>query len=92
MGMVQLTEREERFILEERKRMAMLEKDARRKSEASVLRRDGRFAMTRHTPGRHATYAVYDGEEMICVCVYKKGANTLMDYLVKNTTEKEGAK
>ena len=84
MGMVQLTKREERFILEERKRIAMLEEDARRNREASVLRRDGRFVMTRHTPGHHATYAVYDGEEMICVCAYKKGANALMDYLVRN--------
>ena len=50
----------------------------------TILRRDGRFTMTRHTPGHHATYAVYDGEEMICVCVYKKGANALMDYLTRN--------
>ena len=84
MGTMQLTEREERFILEERKRMAMLEEEARREREASVLRRDGRFTMTRHTPGHHATYAVYDGDDMICVCVYRKGANALMDYLVNN--------
>lgn len=84
MSMIQLTEREEKFILEERKRMAKREEDARREREASILRREGRFTMTRHTPGHHATYAVYDGEEMICVCVYKKGAKALMDYLIRN--------
>ena len=84
--MIVLTEAEERAILYERKRRAAQEERERRERELSVLRREGRFTAKRYSGGHHSTYAVYDGEELICVCVYKRGAFSLMDYLIKNLT------
>lgn len=48
-----------------------------------VIRKDGGLTVTRYIGGHHAQYAVYDGDTMICLCVYKKGAMNAMDYILK---------
>lgn len=36
--------------------------------------------------GKHSPFSVYDGDELVCKCVYKKGALALCNYIerVKN--------
>lgn len=48
-----------------------------------VIRRDGCLTATRYYGGHHPQYALYDGDTMICLCVYKKGAMNAMDYILK---------
>lgn len=48
-----------------------------------VIREDGGLTVTRYIGGHHAQYAVYDGSQMICLCVYKKGAMALVEYINK---------
>ena len=47
-----------------------------------VIRQEGRYRVMRMEERRHTSYGVYDGEELICLCVYKKGAFALVDYLL----------
>ena len=49
----------------------------------NVIREDGSLTVTRYIGGHHAQYAVYDGGQMICLCVYKKGAMALVKYINK---------
>lgn len=48
-----------------------------------VIRRDGNLTVTRYYGGHHPQFALYDGDTMICLCVYKKGAMNAMDYILK---------
>ena len=46
-----------------------------------VIHEDGGLTVTRYIGGHHAQYAVYDGGQMVCLCVYKKGAMALVEYI-----------
>lgn len=48
-----------------------------------VIRRNGCLTATRYYGGHHPQFALYDGDTMICLCVYKKGAMNAMDYILK---------
>lgn len=48
-----------------------------------IIHEDGSLTVTRYTSGHHAQYAVYDGSQMVCLCVYKKGAMALVEYINK---------
>lgn len=48
-----------------------------------MIRRDGNLTVTRYYGGHHPQFALYDGDTMICLCVYKKGAMNAMDYILK---------
>lgn len=48
-----------------------------------VIHKEGSLTVTRYIGGHHPQYAVYDGSQMICLCVYKKGAMTLVEYTNK---------
>ena len=48
-----------------------------------VIRRDGDLTVTRYYSGHHPQFALYDGVQMVCLCVYKKGALNAMDYILK---------
>ena len=48
-----------------------------------VIHEDGGLTVTRYIGGHHAQHAVYDGSQMICLCVYKKGAMALVKYINK---------
>lgn len=48
-----------------------------------VIRRCGCLTATRYYGGHHPQFALYDGDTMICLCVYKKGALNAMDYILK---------
>ena len=39
--------------------------------------------MTRYYSGHHPQFALYDGVQMVCLSVYKKGALSAMDYILK---------
>jgi hypothetical protein len=54
-----------------------------------VIRKDGSLTVTRYIGGHHAQYAVYDGSQIICLCVYKRGAMALVEYI---NEMKEGMK
>ena len=38
----------------------------------------------------HPYFGVYEGENLICVCVYRKGAEEVLRRLVKTRISKEG--
>lgn len=42
---------------------------------------NGSLTVTRYIGGHHPQYAVYDGSQMICLCVYKRGAMALVEYI-----------
>ena len=46
-----------------------------------VIHEDGSLTVTRYIGDHHAQYAVYDGGQMICLCVYRKGAMALVEYI-----------
>ena len=46
-----------------------------------IVHEDGRLTVTRYIGGHHPQYAVYDGSQMICLCVYKRGAMALVKYI-----------
>ena len=39
---------------------------------------------------RDRYFAVYDGKELVCVCVYKKGALAVVERLARAEEPKEG--
>lgn len=49
--------------------------------QGRVLKRLAHFTVTRYSGGHHPQYAVYNGQEMICLCVYRKGAFALLDFI-----------
>lgn len=66
--------------------MAMRQAESLRNSNGIVgdtILEDGNLTVTRYIGGHHAQYAVYDGSQMICLCVYKKGAMSLVEYINK---------
>ena len=48
-----------------------------------VIRRDGCLTATRYYGGHHPQFALYDGDTMICLCAYRRGALNAMDYILK---------
>lgn len=48
-----------------------------------VICEDGSLTVTRYIGGHHAQYAVYDDSQMVCLCIYKKGAMALVEYINK---------
>lgn len=84
-----LNEHEIALVLAERKRIAKAEAAARALREKYVLRRDGNLRVEVYSGQgtHHPTYAVYDGEELVCVCVYKRGAFALADYIKRRLAQ-----
>jgi hypothetical protein len=56
-----------------------------------VLREEKGIRVTAPWHGKHHPYAVYDGDELLCYCVYRKGAYALMDYILKLKQERKVA-
>lgn len=79
--MIVLTEAEERIILAERRRRQELDERLKREHEARVVRRDGPYSVIKEQDRKHTPWGVYDGEELVCLCVYRKGAFALVDYI-----------
>ena len=80
MGIMEVSEKEQDAI------MAMRRVESLREGNGivgDVIREDGSLTVTRYIGGHHAQYTVYDGSQMICLCVYKKGAMNAMDYILK---------
>lgn len=77
---MELTPEEARTIMDRRAEEA--ERNAPR-IVGDVIRRDGDLTVTRYYGGHHPQFALYDGVQMVCLCVYKKGALSAMDYILK---------
>ena len=77
---MELTPEEARAIMDRRA------EEAKRNASrivGDVIRSDGGLTVTRYYGGHHPQFALYDGDTMICLCVYKKGAMNAMDYILK---------
>lgn len=77
---MELTPKEAQAIMD--RRAEEVERNAPR-IVGDVIRRDGCLTATRYYGGHHPQFALYDGDTMICLCVYKKGAMNAMDYILK---------
>ena len=54
--------------------------------------REGEFWIDHfYRSGSHPCFGVYEGENLICVCVYRKGAEEVLRRLAKAQTPEEGA-
>ena len=52
---------------------------------------DGEFWVDHYyEDASHPYFGVYEGENLICVCVYRKGAEEVLRRLVKTRISKEG--
>ncbi len=66
--------------------MAMRQDESLRNGKGivgDIIHEDGSLTVTRYIGGHHPQYAVYDGGQMIFLCVYKRGAMTLVEYINK---------
>jgi len=53
--------------------------------------RDGEFWIDRfYGGGSHPFFGVYEGSSLICVCVYRKGAEEVLRRLAKTQIPQEG--
>lgn len=77
---MELTPEEARAVMDRRAEEA---KRSTTRIVGEVIRRDGCLTATRYYGGHHPQFALYDGDTMICLCVYKKGAMNAMDYILK---------
>ena len=77
---MELTQKEVKAVMDKRAEEA--ERNAPR-IIGDVIYSEGGITVTRYIGGHHPQYAVYDGVQMICLCVYKKGAVSAMDYILK---------
>ena len=78
MGIMEVSEKEQDAII------AMRQAESLRNGKGIVgdtILEDGSLTVTRYIGGHHPQYAVYDGSQMICLCVYKKGAMALVEYI-----------
>ena len=77
---MELTQKEVRAVMDNRAKES--ERNAPR-IIGDVIYSEGGITVTRYIGGHHPQYAVYDGMQMICLCVYKKGATALLEYINK---------
>lgn len=51
-----------------------------------VFYTNGSVRAEKDNAGKHSPFSVYDGDELVCKCVYKKGALALCNYIerIKN--------
>ena len=52
------------------------------------LREERGLAIFKPVVGKHVGYYVYDGDTLICVCTYRRGAESLMDYIIANRRDR----
>lgn len=52
-------------------------------TNSKVLREEAGLKVVRVGRSKPVPYAVYDGDNLICYCMYKRGANSLVDYLLR---------
>ena len=89
---MELTNEEIRMVLAERRRREAEERrfKARQEKEYPLMVYErGGIRAYKDSDGKHTPWSVYDGEELICMCVYKKGAIAVVDY-INNLKTKEG--
>lgn len=90
MRMDELTDYEKSLVIEARKSRERTMTRWKRQEDAiekwrrdPVVRRDGKYTVVKESTGKHAPWGVYEGERLICFCVYRKGAFALVDYLLE---------
>lgn len=89
-----LTEYERRMILEMRRRREIEEREERRRHKRTypfILRDELGVKVVKPNEGKHSGFWVCVDDELLCLCMYRKGAYSLMDYILKFKKEKEVA-
>jgi len=89
---MELTNEEIRMVLAERRRREAEERrfKARQEKEYPCLVYErGSLRAYKDCDGKHTPWSVYDGDTLVCMCVYKKGAIAVVDY-IDNLKTKEG--
>lgn len=85
MRMDELTDYEKSLVIEARKAQERQKAEDEKWRRDHVVRRDGKYTVVKESMGKHAPWGVYEGERLICFCVYRKGANALVDYLLEKS-------
>lgn len=89
---MELTDQEIRMVLAERRRREAEERrfKARQEKEYPLMVYErGGIRAYKDSDGKHTPWSVYDGDTLVCMCVYKKGAIAVVDY-IDNLKTKEG--
>lgn len=89
---MELTNEEIRMVLAERRRREAEERRFKARQEKEYPRlvyEKGELKAYKECDGKHTPWSVYDGDKLLCLCVYKKGAIAVVDY-IDNLKTKEG--
>lgn len=87
---MELTDEEIRMVLAERRRREAEERrlKARQTKYPLLVYERGELRAYKECDGKHTPWSVYDGDTLVCMCVYKKGAIAVIDY-INNMKTKE---
>jgi len=92
---MELTNEEIRLVLDLRNRRAEELRKFQARAEARAVKyplmvyEKGGLRAYKDCDGKHTPWSVYDGDTLVCMCVYKKGAIAVVDY-INNLKTKEG--
>lgn len=81
---MELTNEEIRMVLAERRRREAEERRLKARQEKEYPRlvyEKGELKAYKECDGKHTPWSVYDGDKLLCLCVYKKGTIELIDYI-----------
>lgn len=80
---MELTESEIRMVLEARRERAASERRAAspRPQYPVTVMESGTLRVTKESDSHHTPWGVYDGERLVCFCLYRRGAIALVDYI-----------
>ena len=83
---MELTNEERRMVLAERRRREA-EMRTFKMAHANAIKyplmvyEKGGLRAYKECDGKHTPWSVYDGDTLVCMCVYKKGAISVVDYI-----------
>jgi len=83
MDDIKLTDAERRAVMQWRRAEEARRREEERGLADRTLRDEHGVKVVRVHGGKHAPYAVYDHGDLVCYCVYRKGAFNLMDYILR---------
>lgn len=89
---MELTDKEIRMVLAERRRREAEERRLKARQDKKyplLVHEKGGLRAYKECDGKHTPWSVYDGDTLVCMCVYKKGAIAVVDY-INNLKIKEG--
>lgn len=81
---MELTDKEIRMVLAERRRREAEERRLKARQDKKyplLVHERGELRAYKECDGKHTPWSVYDGDTLVCMCVYKKGAIAVVDYI-----------